>query len=30
MAKADEWVGIEEYLHVVRVHALAAADYLGA
>ena len=30
MAKADEWVDIEEYLHVVRVHALAAADYLGA
>ena len=29
MAKADEWVDIEEYLHVVRVHALAAADYLG-
>jgi succinyl-diaminopimelate desuccinylase len=30
MAKADEWVDIEEYLHVVRTHALAAAAYLGA
>jgi len=29
MAKADEWVDIEEYLHVVRSHALAAASYLG-
>jgi succinyl-diaminopimelate desuccinylase len=30
MAKADEWVDIEEYLHVVRTHALATAAYLGA
>jgi succinyl-diaminopimelate desuccinylase len=30
MAKADEWVDIEEYLHVVRTHALAAAAYLDA
>jgi succinyl-diaminopimelate desuccinylase len=29
MAKADEWVDIEEYLHVVRTHALAAATYLS-
>lgn len=30
MAKADEWVDVEEYLHVVRTHALAAASYLSA
>jgi succinyl-diaminopimelate desuccinylase len=30
MAKADEWVDMEEYLHVVRTHALAAAAYLSA
>ena len=30
MAKADEWVSIEEHLHIVRTHALAAAAYLGA
>jgi succinyl-diaminopimelate desuccinylase len=30
MAKPDEWVGIEEYLHIVRTHALAAASYLSA
>jgi succinyl-diaminopimelate desuccinylase len=29
MAKPDEWVDIEEYLHVVRAHVLAAAAYLG-
>jgi succinyl-diaminopimelate desuccinylase len=29
MAKADEWVDVEEYLHVVRTHALAAAAYFG-
>lgn len=28
MAKPDEWVAIEEYLHVVRTHVLAAAEYL--
>jgi succinyl-diaminopimelate desuccinylase len=30
MAKADEQVEVEEYLHIVRTHALAAAAYLGA
>ena len=30
MAKADERVEIEEYLHIVRTHALAAAAFLGA
>ena len=30
MAKPDEWVDVEEYLHIVRSHALAAAAYLGA
>src|SRR5215470_19074454 len=30
MAKPDEWVAIEEYLHIVRTHALAAAAYLSA
>lgn len=29
MAKADEWVSVEEYLHVVRTHALASAAYLS-
>jgi succinyl-diaminopimelate desuccinylase len=29
MAKPDEWVGIDEYLHVVRAHAIAAATYLS-
>lgn len=28
MAKPDEWVAIDEYLHVVRSHVLAAATYL--
>jgi succinyl-diaminopimelate desuccinylase len=28
MAKPDEWVDVEEYLQVVRVHALAAAAFL--
>lgn len=30
MAKPDEWVDVEEYLHVVRSHALAAAAFMGA
>lgn len=29
MAKADEQVEIEEFLHIVRTHALAAATYLS-
>jgi succinyl-diaminopimelate desuccinylase len=29
MAKPDEWVAIDEYLHIVRTHALAAASYLS-
>jgi hypothetical protein len=29
MAKPDEWVDVEDYLHVVRCHALAAAAYLA-
>ena len=29
MAKPDEWVDIEEYLHIVRTHALAAAAFLS-
>ena len=29
MAKPDEWVDIEEYLHVVRTHVLAASAYLS-
>lgn len=29
MAKPDEWVAIDEYLHIVRTHALAAAEYLS-
>jgi succinyl-diaminopimelate desuccinylase len=28
MAKPDEWVDVENYLHVVRAHALAAAAFL--
>jgi succinyl-diaminopimelate desuccinylase len=30
MAKPDEWVAIEEYLHIVRTHALSAATFLSA
>jgi len=30
MAKPDEWVAVEDFLHVVRCHALAAAAYLTA
>ena len=30
MAQADEHVEIEEYLHIVRMHALSAFDYLSA
>jgi succinyl-diaminopimelate desuccinylase len=29
MASHDESVSLEEFLHVLRVHALSAADYLG-
>jgi succinyl-diaminopimelate desuccinylase len=29
MAKPDEWVDVEEYLHVVRTHVLAASAYLS-
>jgi len=29
MAKGDEWVDIDEYLHVLRAHVLAAATYLA-
>ena len=29
MAKPDEWVDVEEYLHVLRSHVLAAATYLA-
>jgi succinyl-diaminopimelate desuccinylase len=29
MAKPDEWVAVEEYLHILRTHALAAAAYLS-
>lgn len=29
MAKPDEWVDIEEYLHIVRTHVLSAAAYLA-
>jgi len=29
MAKPDEAVAIDEYLHIVRTHALAAAEYLS-
>lgn len=29
MAKPDEWVDVEEYLHIVRTHALAAASFLA-
>ena len=28
MAKSDEWVAIDEYLHIVRTHAISAAEYL--
>ena len=28
MAKPDEWVDVEEYLHTVQTHALSAATYL--
>lgn len=30
MAKPDEWVEVEEYLHIVRTHALAAAAFLSS
>jgi succinyl-diaminopimelate desuccinylase len=30
MAKPDEHVEVEEFLHVLRTHALAAAAYLSA
>jgi succinyl-diaminopimelate desuccinylase len=30
MAKPDEWVAEDEYLHIVRSHALAAAAYLSS
>jgi succinyl-diaminopimelate desuccinylase len=30
MGSADEHVGVEEFLHIVRVHALSAYDYLMA
>lgn len=29
MAKPDEQVGVEEYLHMVRTHAVAAAAFLS-
>jgi acetylornithine deacetylase/succinyl-diaminopimelate desuccinylase-like protein len=29
MAKPNEWMDVEEYLHTVRTHARAAAAYLG-
>jgi hypothetical protein len=29
MSKVDERVEIEEFLHVVRMHALSAYDYLS-
>ena len=29
MAKGDEWIAIDEYLHVLRAHVLAAATYLA-
>jgi hypothetical protein len=29
MAKPDEYVDVEEYLHIVRTHVLAAAAYLA-
>lgn len=28
MGRPDEWVGIDEYLHIVRTHAITAATYL--
>jgi acetylornithine deacetylase/succinyl-diaminopimelate desuccinylase-like protein len=30
MAKPDEWVDVDEFLHIVRTHALAALAYLSA
>jgi len=30
MAKPDEWVDVEEYLHIVRTHVVAAAMYLAS
>ncbi len=30
MAKPDEYVAVDEFLHIVRTHALAAAAYLSA
>ena len=27
-AKPNEWVDVDEYLHIVRTHAIAAATYL--
>ena len=29
MAKGDEWIAMDEYLHVLRTHVLAAATYLA-
>jgi len=29
MAKANEYVDVEEFLHVLRTHTLAAAAYLA-
>ena len=29
MAKGDEWIAIDEYLHVLCTHVLAAATYLA-
>ena len=29
MAKGNEWIAIDEYLHVLRTHVLAAATYLA-
>ena len=29
MAQADEYVEVEEYLHIVRMHVLSAFDYLS-
>jgi hypothetical protein len=28
MGSADEYVSVDEFLHVVKTHALAAFDYL--
>ncbi|MCP5075185.1 MAG: M20 family metallopeptidase, partial [Rhodobacteraceae bacterium] len=30
MGAADEYVDVEEYLHIVRTHVLSAYDYLMA